>query len=101
MLVLGVVTKVSSHPVGSKSFVGPALESNGVLPALSHKLCFVLNIQHPTKYRRVQKTKNKCYQKHLPDGTIAKARALFSSITDASAEMEFKPCTSHKNSSGK
>lgn len=45
--------------------------------------------------------KTKCYQKHLPDGTIAKARALFSSITDASAEMEFKPCTSHKKSSGK
>lgn len=65
MLVLGVVTKVSSHPVGSKSFVGPALESNGVLPALSHKLCFVLNIQHPTKYRRVQKTKKQNVTKNI------------------------------------
>lgn len=63
MLVLGVVTKVSSHPVGSKSFVGPALESNGVLPALSHKLCFVLNIQHPTKYRQSSKNKKQMLPK--------------------------------------
>lgn len=91
MLVLGVVTKASSHPVGSKSFAGPALESNGVLPAFYH------NIRQ--NIDEFKKTKNKCYQKHLPDGTIAKARALFSSITDASAEMEFKPCTSHKNKS--
>lgn len=83
MLLLGVVTKASSHPVGSRSFAWKPPESRDeVVPG------DILHYYHLTQ----NTPKHRCNGvSRLPDGTMAKAIALLSSIADASAEVTDNP----------
>lgn len=92
ILVLGVLTSASSHPVGSKSFVRPAPELNvgAVAPAAKGQhLVRIISDQKFTEIGCENTQMRKTRKATLPgsDGTIARAKALLSSIADASGAV--------------
>lgn len=85
MSLLGVVTRASSHPVGSKSFAWAAPESN-VVPTAS--------VQIPPSsnpFLRIKSTKMILIYLPCPEGTMAKAKAFCSSIENGSTVLSFSP----------
>lgn len=101
ILVLGVLTSASSHPVGSKSFVRPAPELNVGAVAPAAKGQHLVRIISNQKFTEIgcgntQMTKKRKATLPGSDGTIARAKALLSSIADASGAAWLNPWTHPK-----
>jgi len=99
MLLLGVVTNASSQPVGSNSLakVLPEYDVEAESSHYAHQqkttkksISFGKEISNTKMCIIKQYRSNRKYA--VPDGTMAKAKALLSSMAEASGAVSVNPC---------